>query len=72
MSEWISVEDRLPRKSGEFKVKYSGKYSDDVSRFNHSIFPWIRYWSDEKYCGRKITHWMPLLEPPEAQEPAND
>ena len=62
--EWISVDDELPKKSGDYDVQYS-RYFNDTGRYNHSFFPWLRYWHDEKYSDRIVTHWMPLPEPPE-------
>jgi len=61
MSEWISVEDRLPESmmtdcaciinSGEIVI---GSYNNDRD-----------YWACHSAgSGNKVTHWMPLPPPP--------
>ena len=57
--EWISVEDRLPGAYGRY-ISYNGK--DIVISYSDPVRPGL--WSDEK-----ITHWMPLPEPPKQKEP---
>ena len=56
---WISVEDRLPEKSDYFIVyKNDGRMA--VARFQSR--------GKRTHWGKgncKITHWMPLPEPPE-------
>lgn len=63
MSEWISVDDRLPEKSGDYRIKYKSKdgkaYSKGKVRYNHSMLPWLRYWSDDQYVGKIVLEWMP-------------
>lgn len=59
---WISVDQELPVSSGEYECKYDGHYSNDVGRYNHSFFPWRRYWSDEIFTDRKVTYWRPLKQ----------
>ena len=57
-SEWISVEDRLPKKEGLYLV-YTKKGYIEIDRF--AIFDVGYYWVElEDY----VTHWMPLPEPP--------
>jgi len=53
---WISVKDRLPEKHGHYLVIRDNGYMsvDTYSRSSH--------WGKD-VC--KITHWMPLPEPPE-------
>ena len=78
MSEWISVEDRLPEKNVRVWAHYEASE-------NHSGLTWWRsgqwfaaWWGDrwsnrielqamaELCCDSlKITHWMPLPAPPE-------
>ena len=69
MGEWIRVEDRLPR------------YNRHVLTFTPTmampivVDQYCGYWGDddddEWYEGwwskRKITHWMPLPEPPKGE-----
>lgn len=64
MSEWISVKDRLPEKSGYHLVYYA---------FTERSEPLIckRYFHEEApdvFVHRKeMTHWMPLPEPPKGE-----
>lgn len=59
MSEWISVEDRLPESSWQKEiVVWNGKWS----RVGHYITGIFVSPHDEVLDG--ITHWMPLPEPP--------
>lgn len=72
MSDWISVNDRLPKKSHRVLVAYKKKFR--VGRVNspYEIF-------DARYSGgqwrflspslktrvsRRVTHWMPLPSHP--------
>ncbi len=64
MSEWISVEDRLP----ETTMGWSAKdvlcccdYSIQVGRTHHG--KWINIHNGPI----KVTHWMPLPEPPKGE-----
>lgn len=67
MSEWISVKDRLP------------DYAKDVIVYDelgwvypayHTFAECWRYSFTSKRCSHKITHWMPLPEPPESEDDA--
>lgn len=64
MSEWISVEDRLPDVDS-FVIAY---FSDDgvpsVLGVSEYIVECIRG-DDYSPIWSSITHWMPLPEPPE-------
>ena len=59
MSKWISVEDRLPPDQQEvlvYTVSQKGLGNIDKG-----------YWSIGRFIHRgsaKVTHWMPLPEPP--------
>lgn len=65
--EWISVKDRLPEKNSCILVTFEDqgicqafyKYWDDLDwsfpSFDCDLFTWDK---------EKITHWMPLPEPP--------
>lgn len=66
---WISVKDRLPEDEEAVLVYYR---FDDESKM--SFYGILTYYVDEPYphwqhegIGLKITHWMPLPEPPEAK-----
>jgi hypothetical protein len=62
--EWISVEERLPKKSGSYFVRVQNgllvaiHYSAKHEAFNASDF------SDRCDFAIPVTHWMPLPEPP--------
>lgn len=82
--EWVSVKERLPNKNGKYLCYSEYGFMDilnfsknlyDVDRYQ---FPRNKYkgacgWytSDSEYgCYEvtKITHWMPLPEPPKVGE----
>lgn len=72
MSEWISVEDRIPEDSDGWVLMTDGKDWYKAPRawmFRLSGEP--GYWIPARHgAGAKITHWMPLPslpEPPEAE-----
>lgn len=60
MSEWISVNERLPEKHGWFLTfgpqrRRAVVYFDDEDKV----------WADEDDSDIAVTHWMPLPEPTE-------
>ena len=62
-SEWISVDERLPREN-EVVLVYNGEI---LQRIYTSYNNEVRWWSDECWSSTKqlgITHWMPLPEAP--------
>lgn len=67
-SEWVSVEDRLPDTAGEFLVVYHPCYWDKVTseiRVGIDSFRGKTTWAKRKY--QRVTHWMPLPEPPKGE-----
>lgn len=62
MSEWISVDDRLPKSSYETVIACQsrnnimaiGRFKDGVFRTGSGAMDWVA----------EVTHWMPLPEPP--------
>ena len=68
MSEWISVEERLPPEKGEYLVAYHPCYWDHVypeTRTGIDTFRGKAAWAKKKY--QRVTHWMPLPEPPKEE-----
>ena len=57
MSEWISVEERLPDKSGTYLVVKRGE------RFSTTLY-WGGIAEDIVFWLDYITHWQPLPSPP--------
>jgi hypothetical protein len=71
MSDWISVEDRLPTDQKSYLIcygfldktgkLYSGRY---IATSTYFAFDDPPHWQHEGTSGMKVTHWMPI-EPPE-------
>ena len=85
MSEWISVEDRLPEHSCHVLVACNGgnvdatfycedasffdfRYGNILNRKHHG--KWSKHFQLARGYGYRITHWMPLPEPPTDKEQA--
>lgn len=77
MSEWISVEGRLPESDDEFLVVAYGEvrtcmfnpWLSDPSKNREHSYQWfeeldIPNFGSERYNVGGVTHWMPLPEPP--------
>jgi hypothetical protein len=70
--EWISVEDRLPEKSGEYLAFWEwGKdgWQEEgvccqVSRFNKDFWDYGDTWGSGLNNNGYVTHWSPLPKPP--------
>lgn len=63
-SGWVSVNDRLPEKEGEYLVYYLGSYV--VREFKNGKF---RYWSCSSFePDNEVSHWMPLPHEPREDE----
>ena len=66
MSEWISVNDRLPRDGRYLTIRY-----DQVTHSSFADILWFERgdWWNGHYPGNySVTHWMPLPEPPEEEQ----
>jgi len=67
--EWISVEERLPEAAGNYIVAYHPCYWDDVkyqvTNVGIDAFRGKTTWAKNKH--QRVTHWMPLPEPPEVK-----
>lgn len=67
--KWISVEDRLP-KMGDYSVlaAFDNKSVEPVPRSSLPIdMVHVEDWLRDRIIGTfpRITHWMPLPDPPE-------
>ncbi|WP_395504763.1 DUF551 domain-containing protein [Ectopseudomonas hydrolytica] len=63
MSEWISVDDRLPEPNTPV-LAYSKSWGVFFAfRKNRNVSPWLCL--DGDACNTKITHWMPKPPPPQ-------
>jgi hypothetical protein len=75
-THWIPVTERLPKENGRYLVRYvrdiDGVHSDEVRimwfadaqwRFPFICNPDVR----ELITMEKVTHWMPLPEPPKGE-----
>lgn len=68
-NQWISVDDRLPKKHDYYLVCHKhdndSKTNIDKLIYSYSHGGWISTYG-AKYSGI-VTHWMPLPEPPEVK-----
>ena len=65
---WISVEDELPPKKNEYDDLSNNVLATDgkeiyESVYNHDFEDWFTH---DMWGLDKITHWMPLPQPPES------
>lgn len=63
MSEWISIDERLPEEDVRVLVYINSERSYtkfDTDRLKEG--KWVRWYSD-------VTHWMPLPEAPKGEQP---
>jgi hypothetical protein len=72
MSEWISVDERLPPtkdgfKTSEIVLGYRNGGIDFYRRHLEMPWGWV-HCSDWRWGKPQITHWMPLPEPPKEQD----
>lgn len=70
-AEWISVEERLPESEGDFLVWNKEQKRTEIRFFyrlppNYPVesHPEIREYFGNFKDYKRITHWMPLPEPP--------
>ena len=66
MSEWISIEDRLPTHA-DGKVLIFTAYGISIARRTIN-----NRWQGDCAIPKLITHWMPLPLPPQKDKPMND
>ncbi len=70
MTEWISVDDRLPNECEVlvFGSPTCGTHDDDPAVMEARYNIKENYFEFGEYdCGIDVTHWMPLPEPPEVK-----
>ena len=68
-TRWIPVTERLPETPGEYMVAYHPCYWDrvhDEIKVGLDSFRGKTSWAKKKY--QRVTHWMPLPEPPKEGE----
>lgn len=63
MSEWISVEDRLPALNVQCLV---ASQKTMFIAWQYAAGYWEYGNKDVQYCAYGVTHWMELPEPPSA------
>ena len=63
MSEWISVDDKLPKR---FEVVLVAGVETDTVCAIHEPDGWLVQYEGEWVTG--VTHWMPLPEPPNKEK----
>lgn len=73
--DWISVEDRLPNCNGCYIVFIPHYYDKDHGIVTMCYFDGIDTWHDDDRVNFErilnptfVTYWMPLPEPPEAED----
>jgi hypothetical protein len=63
MSEWISVEEKLPRGNGVYRVRIEN-YLLRCCQDTHSVYM-NGVWVNWKGGFWRVTHWMPKPKPQE-------
>lgn len=58
--EWISVKDRLPESEGDYLCAFDDGYVSSAEWIDGEWDLWVD--------SGKVTHWMPLPEPPAQDE----
>ena len=66
VQEWISVNDRLPEEKVNCIVHYKHAYcdNDDFWAIGMCFYDGNKF---QLYWSYKVTHWMPLPEPPKGE-----
>lgn len=66
VQEWISVDDRLPEEKMNCIVHYKHAYcdNDDFWAIGMCFYDGNKF---QLYWSYKVTHWMPLPEPPKGE-----
>ena len=68
VQEWISVKDRLPEEMGKYVCRYVFGEEEDYP-FEQVLwyYPQLEkpHFQHEGSMGLRVTHWMPLPQPPQ-------
>lgn len=67
MNEWISVKERLPEKLAKVITYDSTHKIVHAMEYDGEGFQAHRCVRDEWLYDARITHWMPLTEPPKEE-----
>ena len=62
---WIPVTERLPERADEVLIAYREEYDDWTEEYAVSTATYMPRAGRWDYDHLKITHWMPLPEPPD-------
>lgn len=69
-TEWISVDERLPEKSGDYLTYHNGVITALMYSKRHKLFN-AEDTLDEKFSKAnciEVSHWMPLPQPPKMRK----
>lgn len=66
MTDWISVDDRLPDKTGTYLIAYTSYMTPEIS-VRTAYYTSGGGWELPTIIDHPI-HWMPLPEPPEVDD----
>ena len=64
MSDWISVDDRLPESSKEFNCHYNGQVFSAVFDKDHDKWFVPSVGANRVSYYIEVSHWKPLPKPP--------
>ena len=65
IQRWIPVTEMLPEKYGKYLCRYVFNGSAEYPHIEAiSYYPTMTRFQGEGSCGMRVTHWMPLPEPP--------
>ena len=64
MSEWFSVDERLPEEIGDYLVFFSYYDPSELNWSHVDISAFEKGQFTDSESGAKITHWMPLPDTP--------